>query len=61
MVAVQELRRRGIAFTIASSRPPRGLLGFVRQLGLTEPFAAVNGGVIQEPNCETLFQSSDEP
>ncbi len=56
MQAVRELHKRGIAFTIASSRPPRGLLGFAEQLELTEPFAAFNGGVIQKPNGETLLK-----
>lgn len=54
--AVRELRKRGIVFTIASSRPPRGLYDFAEQLNLTEPFAAFNGGVIQKPNGETLLK-----
>lgn len=54
--AVSELHSRRIAFTIASSRPPRGLLGFAEQLELTEPFAAFNGGVIQKPTGETLLK-----
>lgn len=53
--AVRDLRRRGIAFTIASSRPPRGLSKFGEQLNLTEPFAAFNGGVIQKPDGETIL------
>lgn len=56
MQAVRELHKRGIAFTIASSRPPRGLQAFAKQLELTEPFAAFNGGVIQKPNGETLVK-----
>ena len=36
--AVRDLRERGIAFIIASSRPPRGLYDFVQQLNLTAPF-----------------------
>jgi len=54
--AVRELQTRGIAFTIASSRPPRGLYGFAEKLNLTEPFAAFNGGVIQKRNGETLLK-----
>lgn len=53
--AVRDLRRLGIAFTMASSRPPRGLDAFAEQLNLTEPFAAFNGGLIQKPNGETLL------
>jgi len=56
--AVHELRKRGIAFTIASSRPPRGLYDFAEQLGLTEPFAAFNGGVIQTRDGETVIKHS---
>ncbi len=56
--AVRDLQTRGIAFTIASSRPPRGLYDFARQLNLTEPFAAFNGGVIQRPDGETLLKHS---
>jgi len=53
--AVRDLHERGIAFTMASSRPPRGLYAFAEQLNLTEPFAAFNGGVIQKPDGETLL------
>lgn len=58
MRAVEELHKQGIAFTIASSRPPLGLLDFAKQLNLTEPFAAFNGGVIQKPNGETLLKQT---
>lgn len=54
--AVRELQKRGIGFTIASSRPPRGLHDFAEQLDLTEPFAAFNGGVIQHRSGETLVR-----
>lgn len=54
--AVRELQQRGIGFTVASSRPPRGLYDFAAQLNLTEPFAAFNGGVIQRRNGETLIR-----
>lgn len=54
--AVRALRERGILFTIASSRPPRGLHAFVEQLALSEPFAAFNGAVIQRPDGQTLVK-----
>lgn len=54
MRAVRALHEHGILFTIASSRPPRGLLPFVETLALTEPFAPFNGAVIQRPYGETL-------
>jgi len=56
--AVRDLHEKNIAFTIASSRPPRGLYSFAEQLNLTEPFAAFNGGVIQKPNGETILKHS---
>lgn len=54
--AVRNLRQRGILFTIASSRPPRGLRAFVEKLALSEPFAAFNGAVIQRPDGQTLVK-----
>jgi Cof subfamily protein (haloacid dehalogenase superfamily) len=54
--AVRELQKRGIGFTVASSRPPRGLQKFAEQLELAEPYAAFNGAVIQRPNGETLVR-----
>lgn len=53
--AVRELRKQGIHFTMASSRPPRGLYDFAGLLDLSEPFAAFNGGVIQKRTGETLL------
>lgn len=54
--AVRELQTHGIGFTIASSRPPRGLYGFAQQLNILEPFAAFNGGIIQKRSGETLLK-----
>lgn len=54
--AVRALRERGILFTIASSRPPRGLHAFVEKLALSEPLAAFNGAVIQRPDGETIIK-----
>lgn len=54
--AVRSVRQRGIRFTIASSRPPRGLGPFIEELSLEEPFAAFNGAVIQRPCGETLMK-----
>lgn len=44
--AVQRLRAAGIAFTLVSSRPPRGMLPLVRELGIDVATAAFNGGAI---------------
>ncbi len=54
--AVLNLRAMGIGFTVASSRPPRGLQKFAGQLSLTEPYAAFNGAVIQRPDGKTLLR-----
>jgi Cof subfamily protein (haloacid dehalogenase superfamily) len=52
--AVRALRRRGIGFTIVSSRPPFGLRMLVEPLGLSLPVAAFNGGVITEPDLTPI-------
>lgn len=52
--AVAELSAAGIAFTVVSSRPPRGLRDLVATLGITAPVAGFNGGVIAEPNSTVL-------
>lgn len=56
MSAVRSLHEQGILFTVASSRPPRGLARFAESLGLSEPFAAFNGAVVQRSNGETLVK-----
>jgi Cof subfamily protein (haloacid dehalogenase superfamily) len=52
--AVQQLRERGIAFTITSGRPPFGMRMLVEPLGLTLPMAAFNGGAIVLPDLSVL-------
>ena len=52
--AVQQLRARGIAFTITSGRPPFGMRMLVEPLGLTLPMAAFNGGAIVRPDLAML-------
>lgn len=54
--AVRSLHQHNILFTVASSRPPRGLAIFAEALGLSTPFAAFNGAVIQRPTGETLIK-----
>lgn len=50
IAAVRQLRDAGAAFTIVSSRPPRGMLYPRRMLGVDQPFAAFNGGSIVNPD-----------
>ncbi|HEX8115050.1 MAG TPA: Cof-type HAD-IIB family hydrolase [Kofleriaceae bacterium] len=52
--AVQQLRERGIAFTITSGRPPFGMRMLVEPLGLTLPMAAFNGGALVLPDLTVL-------
>src|SRR5438105_9775687 len=47
--AVAALRRAGIAFSIISSRPPRGLRMLIEPLELSAPLAAFNGGLLLTP------------
>ena len=47
--AVARLREAGIAFTIISSRPPRGLRMLIEPLALSAPLAAFNGGLLVTP------------
>lgn len=52
--AVAELHAAGVAFTVASSRPPRGLRDLVETLRITAPMAGFNGGVIAGPDLSVL-------
>jgi Cof subfamily protein (haloacid dehalogenase superfamily) len=55
--AVDALRNAGIRFTITSSRPPRGVKYLIEALALTDPIAAINGGVIITPDFKVLHES----
>jgi Cof subfamily protein (haloacid dehalogenase superfamily) len=52
--AVQQLRERGVVFTITSGRPPFGMRMLVEPLGLTLPMAAFNGGALVLPDLTVL-------
>jgi Cof subfamily protein (haloacid dehalogenase superfamily) len=54
--AVAALKARGIAFSLISSRPPRGMAMLIEPLGITAPIAAFNGGVIATPQLSRLEQ-----
>jgi Cof subfamily protein (haloacid dehalogenase superfamily) len=54
IAAVRALRAAGRQFTMISSRPPRGVLPLVRQLGLDVPFAGFNGGAIAAPDGKVV-------
>ncbi|MEH3144230.1 MAG: Cof-type HAD-IIB family hydrolase [Methylobacterium frigidaeris] len=55
--AVARLRERGIAFTVASSRPPVGLRGLVEPLGLTLPMGAFNGSTVVRPDLSPISET----
>jgi Cof subfamily protein (haloacid dehalogenase superfamily) len=54
--AVAKLHAQGIAFTIISSRPPRGLRQLLAPLGITTPFGGFNGGVIARPDLSAITE-----
>jgi Cof subfamily protein (haloacid dehalogenase superfamily) len=54
--AVGTLRAANIAFSIISSRPPRGLRGLIDRLGITAPVAGFNGGALATPAGEVIAQ-----
>src|SRR5437588_12649235 len=61
--AVRQLGAAGIRFTLASSRPPRGMRHLIDPLKVNEPVAAFNGAVVFQPGAEikVLFSKFLEP
>ena len=47
--AVRNLNAAGVRFTVASSRPGKGMHSIVETLGIQSPFAAFNGGKLVDP------------
>jgi hypothetical protein len=56
IAAVGRLHQKGIAFSIASSRPPFGLRMLLGPLELRLPLAGYNGGAIVEPDLSVVEQ-----
>ncbi|MBV9510974.1 MAG: HAD family hydrolase [Caulobacteraceae bacterium] len=54
--AVRDLSRAGIGFAVVSSRPPRGMMSIVQDLGVSTLIAGFNGGVIATAALQTLEQ-----
>jgi len=52
-----KLYERGIALSLASSRPPRSIIPLAQELKLRGPFAAFNGALIETANGEVLAGS----
>ncbi|HEX5453538.1 MAG TPA: HAD family hydrolase, partial [Stellaceae bacterium] len=61
VAAVRRLHDSGIAFSIASSRPPFGLRMLIGPLGLRLPLAGYNGGAIVEPDLTVVEQKLIPP
>src|SRR5437870_3060106 len=54
--AVAELRANGIAFSIISNRPPRGLRLLLEPLGITTPIGSFNGGVVAATDLSVITE-----
>jgi Cof subfamily protein (haloacid dehalogenase superfamily) len=50
LAAIRSLEQAGIAFTIVSGRPPRGMSFLIQQLRLKIPSAAFDGGAFIHPD-----------
>ncbi|MFO0875629.1 MAG: 6-phosphogluconolactonase [Phycisphaerales bacterium] len=58
---VAALRDAGIAFSIVSSRPPRGLHALVEALRPTAPLAAFNGAALVAPDLRVIERHTIDP
>lgn len=59
--AVAQPRASGVAFSLISSRPPRGWLGLIEPLEITAPVAGFNGAVLAAPGLAPwLKKNADE-
>jgi len=61
IAAVQALHKAGVGFAVTSARPPRGLSMLVEPLGLTEPLAGFNGGVLTTPDLTVIETHAIDP
>jgi Cof subfamily protein (haloacid dehalogenase superfamily) len=59
--AVAALSERGIAFSIISSRPPRGLRMLVEPLRLAAPMGGFNGAILAMPDLSVIAQDLLSP
>ena len=48
--AARDLERAGIRLSLVSSRAPRGMMQFVKELKISTPIAGLNGGLICDPD-----------
>jgi Cof subfamily protein (haloacid dehalogenase superfamily) len=59
--AVKRLDEVGIAFTVTSSRPPRGLEMLIEPLDLRLPIGGFNGGSLVRPDFSVIERLSLDP
>jgi Cof subfamily protein (haloacid dehalogenase superfamily) len=55
--AVQKIIGAGIAFTITSGRPPRGMKMLIDALQLQDPVTAFNGGLFLNPDLSVIREN----
>lgn len=61
VAAVHSLGKAGIAFTLTSARPPRGMRMLVEPLDLRLPLAGFNGGLIVDPDFQIIESHPIDP
>jgi len=54
--AVEALLARGIASSIISRRPPRGLVSILNALEMASPFGGFNGGIIAARDLSVISE-----
>jgi Cof subfamily protein (haloacid dehalogenase superfamily) len=59
--AVLRLHDAGIQFSVTSGRPPHGMAMLIDPLKLVQPLAAFNGGVLIQPDLETVVDQNFLP
>ncbi|SAK57237.1 Cof-like hydrolase [Caballeronia hypogeia] len=59
--AVRRLQQAGVRFTVASSRPGKGMRHIVEALGIDMPYASYNGGSLVRPKTWEVLSSHKLP
>ncbi|SAK88776.1 Cof-type HAD-IIB family hydrolase [Caballeronia ptereochthonis] len=59
--AVRRLRAAGVRFTVASSRPGKGMRHIVEALAVNMPYASYNGGSLVQPRTWEVLSSHKLP
>ncbi|MFM0325101.1 HAD family hydrolase [Caballeronia glebae] len=59
--AVRRLKEAGVRFTVASSRPGKGMRHIVETLGIDMPYASYNGGSLVKPGTWEVLSSHKLP